>query len=174
MNRRYRIYVALIALLALVNVGRWVFAGAAAKPESRERALLAEDFRLRVDVPGTAGHGRDLFTGAYAPAAPMNSGRGPGAKRVLAAKPAVIIAPVSAPDPAQVMAASGLGKLRLLGVVFHGGKRQAYLGQDKENAIAAAGETVFGQYAVDAISVDAVELRDIRTNMTRRIPVSGK
>ena len=72
------------------------------------------------------------------------------------------------------MAQNGLGRLRLLGVVFHAGKRQAYLAQDKENCIAASGDTVFGQYAVDGITVDAVQLRDLKTNMTRRIPISGK
>jgi hypothetical protein len=174
MNGRYRIYLGLIALLAAVNVGRWVFAGASTAPGSREGTLLAEDFRLRVDVPGAAGHGRNLFAAEGGAATPENFGGGPAGKRGLNARPVMKIAPVSAPDPAQVMAASGLGKLRLLGVVFHGGKRQAYLGQDKENAIAAAGDTVFGQYAVDAISVDAVELRDLKTNLTRRIPVSGK
>lgn len=171
MNSRYRIYLVVIALLAAVNIGHWVVAGARTDSTVRERVLLADDFRLRVDVPGEAGHGRDLFSpGGDVRYAAETSSR--GFHRKPASRPAP--APASAPDAAQAMAASGLGKLRLLGVVFHGGKRQAYLAQDRENSIASAGDTVFGQYAVDAISVDSVELRDVKTNMTRRIPVTGK
>lgn len=176
MSRRYRIYAGLIALLAAVNVGRWVFAGARAEPASHERVLLAEDFRLRVDVPGAAAHGRNLFAAGGSASGIGHSGREHAGKGALAGRPAVRPAtvPASGPEPANLVAENGLGRLRALGVVFHAGKRQAYLAQDKENAIAAAGDTVFGQYEVDAIAVDAVELRDTRTNMTRRIPVSGK
>jgi hypothetical protein len=171
MNRRYRIYLGVIALLAAVNVGRWVFAGGRAEPASRERMLLADDFRLRVDVPGASTRGRDLFSAGGGVRGAVSAANGQSRRK---SAPRIAPAPVPAADAAQVMAASGLGKLRLLGVVFHGGKRQAYLAQDKENCIASTGDTVFGQYAIDAVSVDAVELRDIKTNMTRRIPVSGK
>lgn len=167
MNSRYRMYLGVIAVLAAVNVGRWVLAGNRDEPAARERVLLADDFRLRVDVPGEAGHGRDLFR-------PGGNVRGvivAGSRRHIR-RP--VLAPASAPNAAQTMAASGLGRLRLLGVVFHGGKRQAYLALDKDNCIASMGDTVFGEYAVDAINVDAVELRDIHSNITRRIPVTGK
>lgn len=170
MNGRYRVYLALIALLAAANAGRWVFAKASVNPASRERVLLADDFRIRVDVPGTVGHGRDLFSASGARNAADVEERGIRRKPAVRAAPA----PVSAPDAAEVMAASGLGRLRLLGVVIHGGKRQAYLAQDRENCIASAGDTVFGQYAIERVSVDAVDLRDIKSNLTRRIPVSGK
>lgn len=176
MNRRYQLYVGAIALLAAVNVGRWALHGATAEQAARERALLAEDFRLRVDVPNGAGHGRDLFAPGGGNGTAHPGGRF-GARRGFTGKPLaqrMAVLPASAPDPAQLMAQNGLGRLRLLGVVFHAGKRQAYLAQDKENCIAATGDTVFGEYAVDGITVDAVQLRDLKTNMTRRIPVSGK
>lgn len=171
MNSRYRIYLGVIGALAVVNIGRWVFAGGQTEPAASERVLLADDFRLRVDVPGASERGRDLFSangGARGVLAPV--------KHRLRPKPTSLVAPVAASSPAasQVMAASGLGKLRLLGVVFHGGRRQAYLALDKENCIASMGDTVFGQFTVDAINVDVVDLRDLKTNMTRRIPVTGK
>lgn len=171
MKNRYRVYLGVIAVLAAANVGRWVVAGSGGEPAARERVLLADDFRLRVDVPGEAGHGRNLFSRNGSVRGVVLAGRN-GMRRRNVHRPVTVAA--SAPDAAQSMAASGLGRLRLLGVVFHGGKRQVYLALDKENCIASMGDTVFGKYAVDAINVDAVELRDTGTNITRRIPVTGK
>lgn len=168
MNRRYAMYLGVIALLALVNAGRWALhpASGAGEPGMRGKTVLPEDFRLRVDIPDAGGAGRNLFL-AQAP-------RRQGSASASAARhvPHAAITAVAPPVPAE--AESALGKLRLLGVVFHGGKRQAYLARDKENYIVAAGDTVFGQYTVDKITVDAVELRDIKNNVTRRMPVSGK
>lgn len=177
MNPRYRIYVGAIALLAAVNLGRWVLHGATGERAASERTPLAQDFRLHVDVPNGVGRGRDLFAGAGSVAGWTGSGGAFSVRRRVARRPVVkkvALQPVSAPGAAQLMAQNGLSRLRLLGVVFHAGKRQAYLAQDKENCIAAAGDTIFGQYIVDKVTVDAVQLRDIKTNMTRRIPVSGK
>lgn len=85
-----------------------------------------------------------------------------------------VVAPVMAPADAQTAAAASLGRLRLLGVVFRAGQGQAYLGLDRDSVIAQRGDTVFGQFTVEGVAVEAVELRHIQTNTIRRIPVSGR
>jgi hypothetical protein len=170
MNRRYAAYLGVIALLVVVNIGRWWLhkpGGQAA----HERTIMPEDFRLRVDVPEPGKPGRNLFMPQGEASRFPEQGSEPMriAVRTKGAPPVGV-------QPAQPLAAteSEIGRLRLLGVVFHGGARQAYLSQGKENAIAAAGDTVFGMFTVEKVTVDAVEIRDSRNNITRRIPVSGK
>jgi hypothetical protein len=186
MNRRYWIYFGLIALLVGVNFWRaWLpaadEAGAAA---ARSPVFLAEDFHLRAAPPiARAAPRRDLFRpvdGVALRAAPPRTGPGIGrpVRAVRAAPPAqvpLVAAEVVAEVDVEVAAADAeLGRLRLLGVVFHAGKKRAYLARDRENIIALAGDTVFGRFAVDRIDVDAVDLRELKTNTSRRIPVSGK
>lgn len=172
MTRRYAVYLGLIALLVVVNLGRlWLHSASGAEgAAARGKVMLPEDFRVRVNFPAAGGEiRRNLFQpmGA-APGTAATHGRPTLARSVTL--PSLI-------NPAQNEAegaGSRLGKLKLLGVVFRNGKGQAYLGQDKESAIAQAGDTVFGQFAIDKVAVEAVELRDLKTNTSRRIPVSGK
>lgn len=171
MNRRYSVYVGLIALLVVVNLGRWWLHSGNGADESaaRSKVFLPEDFRVRVNFPAAGETRRNLFQpmGA-APTMPLAHARQAVAKAVPPPPPA---------DPAQVeaeAARSRLGKLKLLGVVFRVGKGQAYLSQGRESVIALVGDTVFGQFVIDKVTVEAVELRDLKTNTNRRIPVSGK
>lgn len=177
MNRRYALYVGVIALLALMKAGQWWLHGGKGDPV-REKLFLADEFRLRVDIPDSDGAGRNLFLGKGG-VSRAEAGEGPVRRVAIRKQPAP--APVAppppqpvAPPPVPAEPESALGKLRLLGVVFHGGKRQAYLALDKDHIIAAAGDRVFGEYVVEKIAVDAAELRDTKTNITRKIPVSGK
>lgn len=167
MNRRYGIYFGLIGLLVVVNLGRWWWRMDDGQRATREKTFAPEDFRLRVDVPDAGASGRNLFAaGGYS----RTAGEG-SARKVAHDEPSTTV--VAGPLP-QAETVSGIGRLKLLGVVFHGGKRQAYLALEKDNVIADSGDTVFGQYAVDKITVDAVELRDVKNNVTKKIPVSGK
>lgn len=169
MNRRYAIYLGLIALLILANLGRWWFyhgqAGDAAMAHGK--GFQPEDFRLRVNSPVAAEPYRDLFQPSGSSSVQHASHNKPAKAK------AVIPATKPAANDADVID-NGLGKLKLLGVVFRAGKGQAYLAQDKVSVIAFVGDTVFGNYAVDKVTVDAVELRDLKYNTTRRIPVSGR
>jgi hypothetical protein len=175
MMRRYSIYFALIALLAAANIGRWWFAAAKADGagSSHSRIFLPEDFRLRVDSPLALGASRrDLFQPGNVRMAGTAGASHAGSARRLAR---TVPQPAAPAEPtAAEAAAAELGKVKLLGVVFRGGKGRAYLGLDKENVIALAGETVLGRFAVDKVGEEAVDLRDLKTNTTRRIPVSGK
>ncbi len=178
MSRRYRVYVGVIALLVVVNGARWWLQSPkeADGPVAHGGIFLPEDFRLRLDAPDTGtGATRDLFQSRGGRVASAEKPHGPIRRVAAVPKPAPVKTTTPPPAPSvPAEAESGLSKLRLLGVVFHAGQRQAYLAQDKENLIASAGDTVFGQYAVDRVTVDAVELRDLKNNATRRIPVSGK
>lgn len=169
MNRRHSVYLGLIALLVAVNLVRWWPhpGNGAGKSAMRGNVYLPEDFRLRMDSSAAAGKlQRNLFqqkSGATRMAPTQNR------QNMVAAKPA------AQPGQRIAEAAGGeLGKLKLLGVVFRAGKGQAYLAMEKENVIAFAGDTMFGQFVVDKVDVDGVELRDLKNNTSRRIPVSGK
>lgn len=185
MNRRHGIYLGLIALLVVVNLGRWWLpaateAGAAA---ARGAFFLPQDFRLRT-APSIvrAAPRRDLFqpVGDAAIRATPPPPRAAVVKTISAARAAepaqVQVQPEALVEvDVEVAAADAeLGRLKLLGVVFHAGKGRAYLALDRENIIALAGDTVFGRFAVDKVAVDAVDLRELKTNTSRRIPVSGK
>lgn len=174
MNRRHLIYGGLIALLAVVNVGRWWLGAAREDGASmaRGKAFFPDDFRLRVATgSGQDGPHRDLFQQATSVAVRKPS-------PVAMVQPHVIRATATSvaqvpPDPPEAQA-PGSARLKLLGVVFRDGKGQAYLAADKENVIAMSGDVVLGRYVVDRIAVDAVDLRDSKTNITTRVPVSGR
>ena len=185
MNRRHRIYLGLIALLVVVNLGRWWLPGAteAGAAAARGASFLPQDFRLRA-APSIvrAAPLRDLFQPADGaailatpsrPAALGKTARAAAAPVQVPVQPVAIEALVGV-DVDVAAADAELGRLKLLGVVFHAGQGRAYLALDRENIIALAGDTVFGRFAVDKVAVDAVDLRELKTNTSRRIPVSGK
>jgi hypothetical protein len=173
MNRRYFVYLGVIAFLVLVLLGRWWMDSGAGgqmgtgESAARGKVLLPEDFRLRVDFPVASEPRRDLFQPKGS--ASLNTNHVRQARFGSATLPPV---PLGANEAEA--ADSGLSRLKLLGVVFRAGKAQVYLALNKENVIAHAGDTVLGQFAVDKVAIDAVELRDLKTNTIRRIPVSGK
>lgn len=173
MSRRYSVYLGLIAFLVLVILGRWwlnsgteMGEGGTAEAAAHGKVFLPEDFRLRVDFDTASVPQRNLFQ-------PQGSASPTRTMSISQAKAAAM----PPPDPERnerEVADSELGQFRLLGVVFRAGKGQAYLALKKESVIAYAGDTVLGQFAVDKIAVDAVELRHLKTNTIRRVPVSGK
>lgn len=168
MSRRQRVYAVLIALLLLGNLLRWGYTalGAGSGVGEGARTFEAREFELRASVPAAAEPSRDLFA-AQADAMPAPR----AASRSAQPRPPIAPAPLA---PEVDAAAAGLGRLRLLGVVVREGRSQAYLALDKSSVIAQGGDTVFGRYVVERIGVDAVELRDLQTNNTRKIAVSGR
>lgn len=169
MNRRYSIYFGLIALLIAANFVRvWLDSGeVAGETVAHGKEFLPEDFRLHVDLPATGEPQRNLFQSLGVSRMATTHAKKSKVK-------AVTQTPLKLEKNEADLAVDQLAKLKLLGVVFRGSKGQAYLGQDKESVIAFAGDTVFGQFVISRIFVDAVELRDLKTNTIRRIPVSGK
>ncbi len=173
MKRKYWTYVVVIALLAAINLWRWWPAGSGAsegRAPHNTKTFLPEDFRLRVDAPLAPGaFHRDLFLAGHGTAAKVA-----GSSHVMH----VSVKPPTPPLPVQPANAevgdAELAKFKLLGVVFRAGRGHAYLALDKENMMALSGETLLGRFAVDKVAVDGVELRDLRANTSRRIPVSGK
>ncbi len=176
MNRRYQVYLGVIAFLVLVILGRlWlnsgkVFVGKDTGEAAHGVVFLPEDFRLHVDVHVANGPHRDLFQAQGGTPLPHTDHARPATVKVKAAT----LPPANPAQTGGQPADSALGQFKLLGVVFRGGKGQVYLAFDKDSVMAHAGDTVLGQFAVDRVAVDAVELRDLKTNTIRRIPVSGK
>lgn len=169
MSRKHSGYLLVIVMLVLVNAWRWgAFGTAADKHDATHgKTLVAEDFRLHIDASGPAGPVRDLFRPAGGEAAKP---RVRPVQAVIKAAP-----PIPPPELATATADSAdLGKLKLLGVVFRAGKGQAYLAFDKENVIAHSGDTVMGRFAVASIGIDSVDITDLKTNSSRKIPVSGR
>ncbi|HEY6095567.1 MAG TPA: hypothetical protein VIU93_11510 [Gallionellaceae bacterium] len=168
MSRRYAAYLALIALLVAVNAVRWMHGMPwDTRNSAATEAYAEEDFRLHAGQPAALNASRrNLFE-------PAGRASGVAPKQI---KPAAKAAPVqvAAPSPTMDTDGAGLAKLKLLGVVFRAGAGQAYLAQDRESVLVHNGDTAFGRFAVEQILVDAVDLRDIKTNLSRRIPVSGK
>ncbi len=169
MKRRYNIYFVLIALLLAANLARvwWVSEKGSKETVAHSKVFLPGDFRLHVDAPGAGEPYRNLF-----------QAQGETRKSAPHSRPAKVKAvmppPLKLEKTENEQALDRLGRLKLLGVVFRAGKGQAYLSQDKESVIALPGDTVFGQFVINKINVDAVELKDLKTNTIRRIPVSGK
>lgn len=172
MTRRYSIYIGLIALLAVINVGRWSLHGTPwdKAANAHGKNFAPEDFRVRADSSAPlAAPRRDLFDAA---------GKTSASPSVQVVKRPAVPAEVKhqAPDPnsATEEASAELARFKLLGVVFRAGTGQAYVAHDKENVMAHGGDTVFNHFVVDKILVDAIDLRDLKTNLSRRIPISGK
>lgn len=169
MTWRHKIYLGVIALLGAINLGRWWLPEAPWQQGSRPVAnrYAPEDFQLHADsgaVRNTAR--RNLFE-------PAGRSEGGLILRTKSVSAAVKLQAPSLPTPAET-AGADLSRLKLLGVVFRAGAGQAYLAHDRESVLAHNGDTVFGHYAVEQIQVDAVDLKDLNTNLSRRIPVSGK
>lgn len=170
MNRRHLVYGSVIAALLAINLLRW---GVSARDGREQEAARAQgfaprDFQLRANFPVAAEPRRNLFVPqAAGPAVPTPRADRPPRREIPAAA-----APVA--PPAEAPAVAALGRLRLLGVVFRAGQGQAYLALDKDNVMAQRGDTVFGQFTVERVAVEAVELRHIQTNTIRKIPVSGR
>src|SRR3989338_9246691 len=127
MTRRNSVYLALIALLVAVNLARWLMpSGKGAEASAaHSKVFLPEDFRLRMDFPAASASRRNLFqpNGVASPMAKTHTGR---MRLKAVAQP-----PVQHEQNETKAADSVLGNLKLLCVVFRGGKGQAYLALGK-------------------------------------------
>jgi hypothetical protein len=169
-------YVALsigVALLAALNLWRWLPGGAPARdrPAPAASTLRAEDFKLRVGLAAAdSGAGsRDLFRMRLPPPPPP---------------PQVIEVKVEAPPPgpppktpeqiAEEAARAEFGQIRLVGVVFRGDQGQAFLVKGDQAYMVQTGGKVGERFQVESIRPDSIQLKDPATRITGSIPVSGK
>lgn len=67
-----------------------------------------------------------------------------------------------------------IDRLKLLGIVFHGQKKQAFLAWDRQRVIANVGDLVYGRYLLREIAVDSATFVDTNDNLQKIIIVSGK
>lgn len=170
MKRRQTVFLAIILLLAGLNIWHWwPRAGEIPRMEAAASArhFTTEDFALKMP-PGIEGkHARprrDLFR-------PKTVVMRPVPKK--ANNPSV--PPPKTPEQLEEEAARAeLAQIRLVGVVFRGDKGQAYLVRGDEAYMVFAGDKVGSRFTVEAIVADAVELRDPATNVGGKIPISGK
>lgn len=171
MNRQKSVYAALVALLLGANIWYWwTPAATGVKREPRvvgQEEYRNEDFRLRLGmaVDETAGRvQRDLFH----------------PKVEVVKKPVAVAAkppepPAKTPEElAQESARAELAQYKLVGVVFRNGKGQAFIVRGDQVYLVLPGEKVGERFTVEKIAADDVELRDPATNVSGKIPVSGK
>jgi pyruvate/2-oxoglutarate dehydrogenase complex dihydrolipoamide acyltransferase (E2) component len=161
-----------VALLAGLNALRWLSPEPPGRSRAAPQAYAAEDFRLRTGV-AAAGHersGRDLFRPKLPPPPP--------APKVVAApppEPAPAGPPPKTPEELAAEAARDeLRQLKLVGVVFRGGKGQAYVVKGDQAYLVHAGERVGERFRVEAIAPEGIQLLDPASRVNGQIPVSGK
>lgn len=170
MNRRSLIFGA-VALLAAINVWRWwpQTGGSSAPLSAPVGGFRPDDFRLRIEPVSAAGPssaGRDLFRLRLPPPLPP-----PPVKKVEVPPPP----PPKTPEQlAEEAAHAEFAQIRLVGIVFRGGKGQAFLVKGDQTFMASTGDKVGDRFRVEEIKTDSVMLKDPATQVSGQIPVSGK
>ena len=171
MKPRYLLLGLAVALLAALNVLRWFSPAPSSRPQATASAYVPEDLRLRTGATTLERDrsGRDLFRPKLPPAPP--------APKVVEAPPEP---PPPAPPPktpqqlAEEAARDELRQLKLVGVVFRGGKGQAYVVKGDQAYLVQAGEKVGERFRVEAIAPEGIQLLDPASRVHGQIPVSGK
>lgn len=170
MTRRQTVFLSIILLLLSVNIWYWwPGAGEIHRMETSSGVghYQIEDFALKlppgVDDKVTRPR-RDLFQ-------PKATAIQPILKK--ASSPSA--PPPKTPEQLEEEAAHAeLAQIKLLGVVFRGDKGQAYLVRGDEAYLVFAGDRVGSRFTVETITTETVQLRDPATNVSGKIPVSGK
>lgn len=171
MKRRPVLLLVGVAALVVLNLWRWGGERLATRGRGDAAAgrFAAADFRLKIGVATSepAAHARDIFAPRLPPALPV--------KRVQASVEAPPSAPVkTAQELAEEAARAEIGQIKLVGVVFRGEQGQAFLVKGEQVYLVQAGARVGERFRVEAISTDGIQLRDPATQVSGRIPVSGK
>ena len=170
MKRRQTVFLSIILLLLSVNIWYWwPRAGEIPRMETSPGAghFQIEDFALKVP-PGVDDKHTRLRRDLFQP------------KQVIVAKPVVKEPPKPAeplpktPEQLEEEAARAeLSQIKLVGVVFRGERGQAYLTKGDQAYMVFAGGKVGERFTVETIATDTVQLKDVKTNVTGRILISG-
>jgi hypothetical protein len=170
MTQRQTVLLLMIPLLVGVNIWYWwPRAGEISRMESSPGVgrFQIEDFALKIP-PGVDDKNTRLHRDLFRP------------KQVIVAKPVVkeppkpVEPPPKTPEQLEEEAARAeLSQIKLVGVVFRGERGQAYLTRGDQAYMVFAGGKVGERFTVETIATDTVQLKDAKTNVTGRIPISG-
>lgn len=168
MKQRQTVFLSMVLLLVIANVGYWWPRAAEIprmEPSSTARHFQVEDFSLKIPSGGDDKYARprrDLFQ-PKAAIVPTNI------KRINNPAP-----PPKTPEQLEEEAARAeLTQIKLVGVVFRGERGQAFLTKGDQVYLAFPGDKVGDRFAVETVTTDTVQLKDSKTNVTGRIPISG-
>lgn len=168
MKRRQTVFLAII--FPLLGANAWYWWPHAAEvprmgPTSAARHFTAEDFALKIPSGGEDKYTRprrDLFQ-------PKVAIVQTNIKKINNPIP-----PPKTPEQLEEEAARAeLSQIKLVGVVFRGDRGQAFLTKGDQVYLAFPGDKVGDRFAVETVTTDTVQLKDSKTNVTGRIPISG-
>jgi hypothetical protein len=163
LGRRQGILLAVVGLLAILNIWRFWPGPSPALPGAPAGSGRSGDFQVKA-LPSAADSQmkRDLFARVVKPAP------------VVVAKAPPPPPPKSPEQLAREAAQAELASLRCVGVVFRGGTGQAFMVLGDQSQVVRAGERVGTRFVVERITPEAVTVRDPDTQVTGQIAVSGK
>lgn len=165
---------AIILLLLGANIWYWWPRTGKLPMESSltMRHYQAEDFALKISPGSDNQHmrrQRDLFRPKLAVAPKAVTPRVAVKQPPKPPEP-----PPKTPEQLEEEAARAeLAQIKLVGVVFRGERGQAYLTHGDQAYMVFAGGKVGERFTVETIASDSVQLKDPKTNVTGRIPMSG-
>ena len=166
MTARRKLFIGIITALVGANIWHWWPTSvhmAGAGGETQRLHLTPEDFRLRVALASDAmaRPRRNLFE-AVVPKPPVPAAPAVSEKLVAAA----VVQPEAAKQ-------DEFAQFKLLGVAFRAGQERAYLTRGSETYMVGAGEVVDGDITVESIALDAVMLKNLKTNTTGKVLLVG-
>jgi len=169
--KRYFPYVALLVVLAGLNVLRWHSPEALGRAsESNHGQLQASDYSVRVMSASASEEEkpRDLFYGEIA--APVIHTVAARTHPVAPPQP-----PPKTPGELQEEAARAqLATIRVSGIAFRAGKGQAYITAGDDSYVVKAGDRVADRFDVLEITSDYVSLQDPATSVGAKVPLQGE
>ena len=169
MSRRHAAYILIISLLLSINVWYW-WPRARENPRmersSTVRHFQIQEFELKIPQGVEDKYTRprrDLFQPKIVAIHPVSkkSNSPP-------------VPPPKTPEQLEEETARAeLAQIKLVGVVFRGDRGQAFLTKGDQVYLAFPGDKVGERFTVETVATDTVQLKDLRTNVTGRIPISG-
>ena len=135
-------------------------------PSSTSPRFQAEDFTVR-SAPTVEDRYKAPRRDLFQPKAVAK----PAPQKVTAPPPP----PPKTPEELEEEAArADLAQIKLMGVVFRGGKGQAYFVKGEQAYLVSEGDMISERFKVETIAADSVKLKDPKTSVAGTIPVSGK
>lgn len=163
MTPRHKGLLVLGVVLVVYNIWQWWPQEELAVNDARQRRAVPDAIDLRLAGQELAGpedqkvH-RDLFH----PVAPVE-------EEAVTKAPATPPAETLAVDRARQQAEAALGEFQLVGILFQGRDKKAFLRRNEENYTVAKGDKISGKFVVDNITVTSVTLRDMKNKVEKTV-----